>query len=338
VRRLLRLLTIKRKPMKKIFKILLGITLAFVVIKVVLWQVPAVRHVVFGSTMDVQEVNFYGRVIDQNGNPVAGAIVPYELGGSALGGSNGAGRRITDINGEFQIAGRKGSSLLLKTVKHPDIEFGYSIPGDSSKTTYPDSKVDEMYVFGFQPDRGAHEVLWSDTSLENPYVFKAWRIDGSSGYVAKNLNIGEAILSFEYGKTYTLDFMKTRREISKEGKHDGQLRVIFQRESDDENITRRWEARIIPVDGGIQVTKDPYMNIAPEAGYEAEIHLVREKTGYDSIDNLPNQQYYFTANNGQVYGSLFVAFRANLRGKMKLFINYKINPDGERILVKAKEQ
>jgi hypothetical protein len=324
--------------MNKYFKILLGIALAVIVITVVLWQLPGVRYAYLGSTMDVQEVNFYGRIIDQNGEPVVGAIIPYELGGSALSGSNGAGQVLSDANGNFVINRVKGSGLLLKTINHPDIEFGYPIPEHSERTTYSSSLLNQMNVRGFQSHEGANDVLWTDTSPENPYVFKAWRVGGEVGQYSNDLKVGEFSTKFDYEKLYTVNFLKPIMEQFKEGEYEGQFRVIFHREADAEDVTQRWEARLIPVDGGIQVTKDPYMNIAPEDGYEPEIHIVREKTGYDSIDNLSNQQYYIKANNGQIYGSLFVAFNAkSSSGRMRVIINYKLNVQGERSLVQAKD-
>ncbi len=322
--------------MNKYFKILLGITLAVIVITVVLWQLPTVRYVVFGSSMDVQEVNFYGRVIDQNNQPVAGAIIEYQLGGSALGGYKGDGQMQTDSNGEFSIVGKEGSSLLLRAIKHPDIEFVFPIPKNA--TTYNSPDAGQLNVYGFQPRVGANEVLWTDTSVENPYVFKAWRVAMEDGQFAQNLKVGEYAKKIEYDKTYTLDFFQSPLEQTKEGEQSGQLRVIFHREADAEDVTQRWEARLIPVDGGIQVTKDSYMNMAPESGYLPEIQIVREKIDNKKIDGLSNQQYYFKSNNGQIYGSLFVAFDAKAYGKMMLDINFKLNPDGERILVQAKSK
>lgn len=300
------------------------------------------RWLELGTKMDMQTVNFYGRVVDQYGDPVVGAVVPYELAGSALGGSNGAGVRKTDNRGEFRIEGREGSKLLLKTITHPEIEFGYSIP-ENSGTTWREPNMSSMAIHGFQPSRGASEVLWTDTSPQKPYLFLAWRVGGEKGLVTGNVSQHSYAKHYDFDKVYTLNFLKPKMEISKEGEHEGQLRVIFQREADASDKTVRWEARLIPVDGGIQVTKDPYMNLAPEGGYQPEIHIVRTPADIPNgwgIDSLANQQYYFYANHGKIYGSLFVNFDAFVHeyNQFSLRINYKINRDGERILATVKEE
>lgn len=295
------------------------------------------RWLELGQKMDMGDIRFYGRVIDQHGQPVIGAEVPYQIGGSALGGYRGEGKKITDANGEFSFE-TEGSSLTIGRINHPEIEFGHPIP-ESTKTTWDYSHRRSLNIYGFQPQAGDSQVLWSDTSPEKPYVFKAWRIGQGDGEVARSLFEGEHGKSYEFSKFYTLDFSKPLYEVFSEGRNSGDLHVIFERVANPENITQRWEARIIPINGGIQETRDAYMNIAPESGYKPEIQIIKEKTSsYENIDNLVNQQYYITSNNGKHFGSLFVRFNANSYGKMKMTVRYKINPDGERILVKGKSQ
>lgn len=321
-----------RKGMLIAFAVTFVIT---IVVPLLLWQYKPLRWFLMGTTMDMDNVRFYGRVIDQHGQPVAGAEVPYQLGGSALGGYRGEGKMVTDANGEFSIE-TEASDISLGQITHLDIEFGYPIP-QKTWTTWSYSYMTSINFYGFQPQAGDNQPLWTDTSPEKPYVFRAWRIGKGEGEVARNLFEGEFGKKYEYGKVYTLNFGNQSQVIISEGNAPGHLRVVFERKADAEDVTQRWEARIIPVDDGIQETRDTYMNIAPESGYQPEIHIVRERISPDeSIDPLSNQAYYFTANNGKTYGSLFLKFQAKSRNsRMRMVVRYKINPDGERILVKA---
>ena len=77
-------------------------------------------------------------------------------------------------------------------------------------------------------------------------------------------------------------------------------------------------------------TDDRYIYVAPEAGYKNtwsyEIH--RKKT------RLPDKEekFYFHSRHGNVYGTLSVQFTPFYEDKSVADIEYRVNPNGSRIL------
>ncbi|MDF1831412.1 MAG: hypothetical protein P1U52_03620 [Porticoccaceae bacterium] len=63
---------------------------------------------------------------------------------------------------------------------------------------------------------------------------------------------------------------------------------------------------IAPVNGGIQASDERYMNRAPEMSYQTQ-WVTEMQTGSPVFKRQKfNQRFYFTANNGQDYGVLFI--------------------------------
>jgi hypothetical protein len=76
-------------------------------------------------------INFWGRVIDQDGVAVVGVRIEYDYSiehGNLLGVAWSdqelrAGQAITDTDGLFSIQGLKGHALSILAIKHPDYQF-----------------------------------------------------------------------------------------------------------------------------------------------------------------------------------------------------------------------
>ena len=93
-----------------------------------------------------------------------------------------------------------------------------------------------------------------------------------------------------------------------------------------------WQVSITPVDGGIMTTDDLYMNLAPENGYMPSLTVDMNTASPDYQDVLGDQRYYFTSQNGQVYGALFVYYEPHRKDHCKITIEYKVNLNGSRNL------
>ena len=73
-------------------------------------------------------VNFFGKVVDQNGNPVSGAKTFYNVSTASLSGSPTLKGPDTNEYGAFEITGERGPSLSV-SVDHPDFyKTGTSSP------------------------------------------------------------------------------------------------------------------------------------------------------------------------------------------------------------------
>jgi hypothetical protein len=66
---------------------------------------------------NVHDIEFYGKVVDQNGDPVQGVKILCGAGGGPLGGGSGYIRLTTDEQGVFRISEKEGHSLQIQKME-----------------------------------------------------------------------------------------------------------------------------------------------------------------------------------------------------------------------------
>jgi hypothetical protein len=287
------------------------------------------RYVWMGFKAGMLPINFYGQILDQYGEPVANPTITFETGGALLASGKGIGRVVGDEQGRFEIHS-EGGSLELGGVQAPGIQFSYPTPKHLTNTMLG-ARHPTMRFVGGQKTKGGKEPLWGDTSPEHPYVFTAWRVEKYEKVLIGDLN------SYQLpdGRIYTFKLDKNNyQERREEGITDGHLRVSCTRGAVKSYLDHRgdWQVTITPVDGGIQATDDLYLNLAPESGYQPSLTIVGSP---EYKYGLGNQRYFFTAKNGQVYGSLYLHIHPYAKQGEKCRIDiaqYKINLNTSRNL------
>ncbi len=251
-------------------------------------------------------VEFYGLVIDQNSNALAGVDVKVTVqqltapnpAAMELGANEVPFERITGPDGRFEINGLKGDSLDLASIQ----KDGYEV---------------EPTKRGFGPSSG---------SLEQPVVFKMW-----STNVHEQLITGGKSFHIEPdGRPYVIDLAKGT--IAESG--DGDLKVWVKR---PEQITygKRydWSCEMDVLNGGLLAAADSSMYLAPADGYTPSFQF-EQKVGSGWGDSTGEKRFYVRLNNGQVYGritvELFAYYNDQIPGMVRL--SYAINPSGSAIL------
>lgn len=257
-----------------------------------------------GSDAMVMAVQFYGKVIDQYGNPVPDMKVSYDAGNAPFTRGSGPGFVMTESDGSFVIANVKANILDIRALEKENYE------------------VRAWVTFrGYNQGGGDGVGSWADYRKEKPYVFKAWKAEKYA-----KVTVGEeGVWRFERNQTYTLDLHGEKGNRKFQGLQPGDLRVLFS--ADDEG----WKVKIAAVDGGLQETGDEYMNLAPELGYLPELEYSGKKTNYDSL----RKQYYLQSRNGQSYGALKVEILPYYSSSVKdsaIVMSYVINLEGGREL------
>jgi len=257
--------------------------------------------------------DFYGKVVDQNMQPVVGATI--ELHVVYFDGALTPAffpriypvRLITDARGMFSLINQKAMRVSIQLIE----KTGYKISNHEERQTFDFSYADSPI-----PDNGP----------DNPVVFNAWKS-----------NAHQAILSGRIkprlipdGRTYTVDFLKDK-VVAQEGALDGDLHIAFSREGTTRANGMSWKVDIEVVQGGIMETDDRYTFVAPESGYNNtwsyEIHRTKHR--------LPDRtvKFYFRSRNSDVYGFLNIWFQPfNSVDKSRLYIEYRVNPNGSKIL------
>lgn len=281
------------------------------------------RYYDFGFKAGMEKIDFYGQIVDQHGDPVVNATVGYRTGGAFLAPGKGIGIVTTDDEGRFEIHS-EGGSLTLSGVKAPGIDFQY--PAPNYKNSIFDARTTTMIFYGHQQTVGGGYNLWTDTSKEKPYVFTAWRVDQ---YDLVKTGWTKAFIKHN-SEIYTLDFDKDWRKQSIEGIVKGHLRLTCDR-GEMKNLQDQvdWKVTLTPVDGGIQPTDDLYLNQAPATGYQPSFTIEMKRGSPDYKTSLMNQRFFFTAKNGQIYGSLYTHIEPHSKLDMcAIRVTYKINSNG----------
>ena len=290
------------------------------------------RFYTLGFEAGMEDIDFYGQIVDQYGEPVGNASVGFSTGGVMLAPGKGIGKVNADEQGRFEIHS-EGGSLSLFNIKAPGINFSFPVPTHIKNSRFG-AHIKEMRFTGYQHNMGGNAPLWTGTSPEKPYVFTAWRVEKYEKVLIGDLNSYQ----FPDGRIYTFKLDKKKyKERREEGSTDGYLRVSCTRgpvKSIHDQVD--WQVTITPVDGGIQATDDLYLNLAPEAGYQPSLTVDMNTKGVSgSPPSLKNQRYFFTANNGQIFGSLYLHIEPNAKQGKKCRIDiaqYKININGSRNL------
>jgi hypothetical protein len=259
--------------------------------------------------------DFYGKVIDQDGNPLAGASVTGELvlnDGSYGGIQVKKHNTVTDSGGLFEFTGLHGAGL------------GVTI----SKPGYENEWKNDAYK---SPNGGR-------SSPTDRTIYKMW-----------STNIHEALItgnkSFEAvpdGRPYFINL--TDGTISESA--GGDLKVWIQYTNQPvRGQLYDWSAGIEVINGGLWEVPQAAMNSgfigeppfamysAPEDGYVSSFQHSGQIKGGQSGE-IGNRFFYLHLNNGKEYGrmsiNLFAPYGRLHPGLIR--ISYAINPSGSRIL------
>lgn len=285
----------------------------------------------------IEDIEFYGVVIDQHGNPVEGARVRFDASGYFLGAGAGMGAGVTDSGGHFVIE-TEGGAVTIRGIEHPQLDR-LRLP-----TREGEKKNSVVTFYGHQREIGGEEYLWRNYTKDHPFVFRTWRIQEGDTEGVVN---GKAVFSPEPdARMYTVDLVANlgQGEIVEGGEGKGQLRVRFFR-ADKEGIDYSmmensgakldWWVELSAIDGGLMAVAedDPYMNFAPETGYLPSIRIEMSvgKKGYRR--RVDSQRYYYKAMGGKYYGVVAADFYSIGRGDPLVRLRHKTNVLGRRELV-----
>lgn len=257
-------------------------------------------------------INFYGRVIDQDGHPLSGVRVAVSTRRWLYASASGLDAKFiktvleTDSDGRFQLD-ENGDDLAVETIE----KSGYE----------PEPKA--LRGFGYSTTNKTNQ------NPNNPVVFRMWKSESKQQLLAGN----QFLPIVPDGRTYTFDLIKGNLL---EGEAEGDLRFWLKR-SDDAKWGGKydWSFEITPVGGGLKEEADAYdsMFLAPDDGYikKAQLHFhpSDEQWTYGV-----KKRFYLKARNGQIYGRIEIEIDAYyLKDKQGRFgINYSVNPSGSRIL------
>jgi hypothetical protein len=256
---------------------------------------------------DSQSQDFYGKVIDQYGLPVARADVSLVINRAAGGGA--AQKTQTDEKGLFQFTGIKGQSLNITPEK-----IGYQIEGHGL---------------------GLKGLNGPETSPDNRAIYTMWKLKGPEPMLHNELNTRKIQPD---GRVFTVDFVKN--EITEGTNVAGDILVQIKRPPEVKPREKYdWSFVMTAIDGGfIEVTNDVYLNEAPQSGYQQQYQMNRYATNVVNYSTYSlyrtDRTFFLKSRGGKVYGHFHInELDPDYRGGMaSLRIESYINPAGSRNL------
>lgn len=242
-------------------------------------------------------IDFYGKVVDQNSNPISGARIEFTW--MELPEENGS--RYTsvesDSQGLFHLLGQRGPSLQMLVSKE-----------------------------GYYPRKGGEKYGPSKTPLfsaeaNNPVIF-----------VLKKKGEGAELITSEHGMRLNVAIRLPRdgapvRVDVLEKKSDPEGPLEISQIKPLEGATN-WSFRLSIPSGGLIQNQDEFQFEAPERNYQptVEYHFTRGDTNWTT---QLTKQFYMKFGEPAKYGWLRI--ESNL-GQETVFLTYAINPDGSRNL------
>lgn len=249
-------------------------------------------------------IDFYGKVVDENTNPVANASIHFEWNDLSEKGTSEAQTQ-SDAQGLFSLTGRTGKGMSLTITKQ-----GYYTLEESR---YPSYEYGDPYGH-FTPDAA------------NPVIF----------HLRKQ---GVAELLVRFRKSFGVPKNGTPIEIDlATGKLASSGNADFKVEcwTDDQGKLPGqkfgWKCRVSLVGGGIQRYDEEFPFLAPEAGYQPadEIDMTVKTDQPDQKWQMDVQRLYFIRTSDGRFGR--VVFRMITHGGHFCLVESYFNPSGSRNL------
>jgi len=280
-----------------------------------------------GCNENENNINFFGKVLDQNGKPVSGAKVHNEFIGGFLQNASGLGYKPTDELGNFNLNGA-GTYIAIHAITHPDIYYEPPTVKNERNTDISIKNYEEYNT----AEKAKVFTVWRSKILESVRKSKA------SSY----LKTDGRIYTYDLTKGEFINERTTRRVkggviLTEGANNNGQLHVsCFRVDTADGLGVEEWSYTLSPVNGGIQKVESTYLNTAPKNGYLPSITVerLRNSPKRQHKFRLDNQRFYFTSinDNQKYYGSLIVDFNSSISERRKntcnISIKFKINLEG----------
>lgn len=268
--------------------------------------------------LNEQEIAFYGRVIDQDGNPVAKA----KIGGATLYNDMlSHGKRdydaMSDANGNFVFPSIKGKDFSCAPRKD-----GYIYHAATGYIGYVLSQLAPM----------------SERFVSNPAkpeIFRMWKIKGSEILLCD----GSAFYLPASGELTFLDL--------KTGKHSSETGdiafwcyyTVLPKDTSSEDRKIGWTFGVKVAGGGVIPTLNSLPYEAPTAGYEEEWRLYTDEASRTSRGMGGNGITFYFKTRNQEFGVINVHVLFDpIDLASPVDCGWKINPSGSRNLEPGKEQ
>lgn len=247
-------------------------------------------------------IDFYGKVVDQYGNPVPNARITCSIADNFFG-TGSIRKSESDASGYFTVENIRGAGVLVSAGKDGYAEikdksgasFGIGMPADSVRKTPPSKQNPAVFVL---------------RKMAKPEVMIS-----SDRCVMISTNGIPVEISLETGKAVN------------SGKGDIKVECWIDDGYRDEKRRYDWRCRLTVADGGFVEREDDIENQAPEAGYQPMIEINMHRSRLDWNDSYDGN-YFIKLGSGK-YARASISI---IPGGEFVSITSYLNPSGSRNL------
>lgn len=248
-------------------------------------------------------INFYGKVVDENTNPITGANITFEWTETPTEEGNKTSTTKSDANGLFSLQDKRGPSLEVLISKEGYYashggHWGYSYAfGPNKISPDPSSPI----IFHLHKKGQEAQLITSDYGIRNDFP----------------------VLVPRDGTPVNVDLLQRKTTSS------GDLQISqLKPERAQMRQATNWSFHMRLSDGGFIEENDDFPFTAPETGYQSTIDLDFTKGDADWATQF-TKDYYIVFGQPQKYGLLHI--EGNI-AQQTIFLKYAINPTGSRNL------
>lgn len=241
-------------------------------------------------------ISFYGKVIDEVGQPISGANIAFSWTDLSQEGTSQQ-NALSDTSGLFSLTGVTGKSLTVQVSKE-----GYKLYHSSNRSGFDFSSL-SMPERHYSPDpHSPVQYVMRKNGLKEPLIQVNRKFSASTNQPTI-FNLG--------------------------GDDSTSIKIeLLQNNSEKAGQSGAWSMRINVPNGGVQVSTNEFPFEAPETGYETEIRVDR---GVAKPETWPNPYLggEFFIKVGNSYGRLHLQM---IEGSPHLSVISYFNPSGSRNL------
>lgn len=244
----------------------------------------------------ISEIELWGKIVDQNGEPVEGVLIEYSADSGYLAEGSGVGRAFSGPDGLFLISNVKGVRLVIREL---------------DKSGYVYNSPNEGGIRFESRNSSSTTAYWGDYSAKEPFMITLTKLSKFSKLVKGNKMLG----FIPDGRNYNVEFSTSGDLKLKTADSKGDLKVSFSRDSDS------WSVEFQTPDGGLQETNDIYMISPPESGYDVSIKYHFSKKEKDTL----KKNFYILLQNRKFSGHLALEIIPYYREKSVIIFDYAIS-------------
>ncbi len=262
------------------------------------WKEASKRVMTAADTTNIP-IEFWGRVLDQDGNPLEGVhimasvrqwmpVFPASVGSRFV-----TNRIVTDSMGNFRFNGIRGDSLVLYEI----IKDGYVLPERPAPRT----------IFGYSTSEQYR------SNQDQPEVFRMYKLRGAEPTISYDSLRYRAVT--DSGGPIFMNLVTGQYGTEPDPTADLQISVkrTMENPQPQDRDELNWAVNIGVRNGGVVVTDDIFLYQAPETGYQARLEVGLRR-------NVPGD-----INSAKL--KIYVKTRDRLHARLEL--NYSLRPSGE---------